>query len=209
MITTKKELKFYIAADRVMNGLSPSSTLMEKIRGALVYDAKYKSVEYLRILRHVEYYSKSRSVIGKVLYIYYRRLYNIAEYKYSMKIGINTCGYGLVIPHFGCIRIGTPNSIGNYAVLHFGCLIAASDSVIGNGFYMSSGARITSKITLGDFVTVGANSVVNKSFGNNCLLAGIPAGIKREGYRQWYERDGKTFKSRVEKVELLRKALLD
>lgn len=45
--------------------------------------------------------------------------------------------------------------------------------------YIGPGAKIYGNITIGDNVTIGANAVVNKDFGSNLLLIGIPAKAKK------------------------------
>ena len=42
-------------------------------------------------------------------------------------------------------------------------------------FAFGTGAKIFGNINLGDNVKIGANAVVNKSFGSNVTLVGIPA----------------------------------
>ena len=59
-------------------------------------------------------------------------------------------------------------------------------------------------LTLGNNVSVAANSLVNKSFGDCVLLTGMPAIVKRENYPSWYERDGERFADRVKMCELLK-----
>lgn len=81
----------------------------------------------------------------------------------------------MVIPHYGTIVVGSGNKIGNYAVLHTCICITAREKEIGDGLYVSTGARILGDVKLGNCVTVGANTVVNKSEGDNALLVGIPA----------------------------------
>lgn len=48
---------------------------------------------------------------------------------------------------------------------------------IGNNCWLGFGVVILPNVTLGDNVTVGANSVVTKSFPDNVVLAGCPAKI--------------------------------
>jgi len=88
-------------------------------------------------------------------------------------------GYGLVIPHHGTIEVGDQNRVGNYAVLHSCVCISAKEKIIGNGLYCSTGAKIIGNVSLGDWVTLGANAVVNRSFGDYCLLTGVPAEFKK------------------------------
>ena len=50
-------------------------------------------------------------------------------------------------------------------------------TVIGNNNWIAAGAIILPGVTLGDNVLVGAGSVVTKSFGSNCIIAGNPAKL--------------------------------
>lgn len=109
------------------------------------------------------------------------------KYKYrnrSIKLGfsipINTFGYGLSIAHYGTIVINHKVRIGNNCRIH--CCVnigGTKDEVptIGNNCYIGPGVKIFGKINVGDNVKIGANSVVNKSFNDNCTIAGSPAKI--------------------------------
>lgn len=121
-----------------------------------------------------------------------------------MSIGWNSFGYGLVIPHYGTIVVGGSNKCGNYCVLHTSTCITDNGKTIGDALYLSTGAKITSKVSLGDNISVGANSVVNKSFANgNVMIAGAPAIIIKP-MDAWYVRDGQSFSERVKNVENLK-----
>lgn len=91
------------------------------------------------------------------------------ELKLGFSIARNVFGYGLVIPHYGTIVVGSGNIIGNYCVLHTSTCITAGNKRIGNGFYCSTGAKILDDVVIGDNVTVGANAVVNKNVDGNSL----------------------------------------
>lgn len=55
---------------------------------------------------------------------------------------------------------------------------------IGNNVRITAGAKVLGNITIGDNVTVGANSVVVKDVPANCVVVGIPARIvKRDGVK--------------------------
>lgn len=109
----------------------------------------------------------------------------------GFSIGDEVLGYGTVIPHYGTIVIGPHNRIGNFAVLHTSICITDHGSLIGDCFYCSTGAKIISKLQIGDNVTIGANSVVNnlEKGINNVMIAGIPARVKKDSLA-WYDRDG-------------------
>ena len=50
---------------------------------------------------------------------------------------------------------------------------------MGNDVYISAGARIIGKITIGNNVIIGTNAVVNKDVPDNCIVAGVPAKVIR------------------------------
>lgn len=70
----------------------------------------------------------------------------------GMKLGFtiaeNVFGYGLVIPHYGTIVVGSGNRIGNYAVLHTSTCITAGKKNIGDGLYLSTGAKVLRDVQL-------------------------------------------------------------
>lgn len=122
----------------------------------------------------------------------------------GFSVGCNCFGYGLVIPHYGTIVVGPSNKIGNYAVLHTSTCITDNGKEIGDALYLSTGAKLTTKLVLGNNISIGANSVVNKSFEtDNIMVAGAPAKYIKESL-PWYNRDGKSFIERVNKVEDLK-----
>lgn len=51
---------------------------------------------------------------------------------------------------------------------------------IGNNCWIGNSVTILAGVELGDNITVGANSVVTKSFPSNCVIAGCPAKIIKE-----------------------------
>lgn len=135
--------------------------------------------------------------------LYLRKNVRLGE-KLGFSIGIHSLGYGVVIPHYGTIVVGGAPRIGNYAVLHTSTCISDNKKVIGDGLYLSTGAKITSEITLGNNISIGANSVVNKSYsGDNALVAGAPAKYIKEK-EPWY--CGK-YLWRMEQVKLLKKQM--
>jgi serine O-acetyltransferase len=49
--------------------------------------------------------------------------------------------------------------------------------VIGNNVYIATGAKVLGPITVGNNVTIGANSVVINNVPDNAIVAGVPARI--------------------------------
>lgn len=198
MIKSKKELKFYMAADMMMNKGTFNRSFKNHIRDFLYSDY---TIIFLRLMRKVDYYSNAPSLWGRVLKVWYSILYKRISLKMGFYIGPHCFGYGLVIPHPGTIVVGESNRIGNYAVLNTSTCISGNGKVIGDALYLAAGAMITSKVVLGDNISVGANSVVNKDFKeDNVMIAGAPAKIIKRT-EPWYIRDGEIFHNRVKAIE--------
>ena len=85
------------------------------------------------------------------------------------------------------ITINGNAKIGEFCKIHVGVNIGADarekgeSPIIGNHVYIAPGAKIFGKIQIGDYVAIGANAVVNKSFPmSHVTIAGIPAKIINE-----------------------------
>lgn len=94
-----------------------------------------------------------------------------------------------------------------FYVLYTCTCVAGGGKEIGAYFYLSSGSQLASEFKLGENVTVGAHSLVNKGADSNVLLAGSPASVKKESYPSWYERDGQAFANRVKAVLKLKEKM--
>ena len=209
MIQSKRDLKFYIAADRIMNGQSEKKTIKEAIINAIDRPMRGAILDYLYALRHYAYY---RNTIKKqytprlILMLYWHRKWNKLGLKLGFSIGPNALGYGVVIPHYGTIVVNSEARIGNFSVLHTCTCVAGGDKEIGDYFYLSTGSQIVGRLYLGHGCTVAAHTLVNKSFEGNTLLVGAPAVRKREGYPNWIERGDAHWKERINKVLNLKKS---
>ncbi|WP_301847124.1 hypothetical protein [uncultured Parabacteroides sp.] len=203
-ISSKKELRFYIQADRMMNLGYFTPTFVQKVKN-LIWPNKV--MNFLVLMRKCQYYLGVKGRVNKLIYIYYKNLYNRLSLKLGFSIAPDVFGYGLVIPHYGTIVVGPTNDIGNYCVLHTSTCISGNGEIIGNALYLSTGAKITAQITLGDNISIGANTVVTKSFeGSNLLLVGVPARIKMSS-TAWYIRDGEEYHKKYLACESLKHKL--
>lgn len=200
MIRTKKELDFYIKADYMMNRGYFKPPILTRMRLLIFPDY---IMNYLIHMRKSNYYLHSRGIKRIILGNYHRMKQRNLGIKLGFNIACDVFGYGLVIPHYGTIVVGSGNIIGNYAVLHTSICITKGKKVIGDGLYVSTGAKLTTMEYLGKNVTIAANSVVSKSYDeDNVLLTGMPAQIKKNKY-EWY-RDYANYCNRVKEIESLK-----
>lgn len=204
MISSKKELFFYIAADRIIANRSAKIKFKERLKN--FFSPNYILL-FLRSMRYVAYFNnvKGKNIIIGFKCYFHRWRYRRLGVKLGFTIGYNTFGYGLLIPHYGTIVVNSKIQAGNYCVLHTSTCIGGEGKEIGNALYLSTGAQIMgANMRLGDNVSIASNSLVNKSINDsNVLLAGTPANIKTKS-KAWYERDGIRYKKRVDRIEKLR-----
>lgn len=162
----------------------------ERVRNFILPDY---IMDFLVAMRKVDYYSTGKRKFYIGLIINYLR-FNRSSMKLGFSIGYGVFGYGLVIPHYGTIVVGGSNCCGNYCVLH------TSTCISGN-------AKMTTQLVLGDNVSVGANSLVNKSFPDrNVLLVGTPAKEKHKR-TAWYIDENSVYFERVKQIEKLKREM--
>lgn len=203
MITSKAELDFFIKADRMMNRGYFTTPLKIRIKNLIVRD---HIMDYLVALRKTAYCMNTGGFKKHPFAVFHALRMRNLGLKLGFSIGYNTIGYGVVISHYGTIVVGESNRIGNYAVLHTSICISGNGKTIGDGLYCSTGAKITSRCNLGNNVSVGANSVVNKDFPDNVMIAGAPAKVIKEAIA-WYDRDGEFYQNKVNMIEDLKKQM--
>jgi serine O-acetyltransferase len=93
-------------------------------------------------------------------------------------------GPGLYIGHFGGLTISSSTVIGSNCNISQGVTIGISGSgerrgvpVIGDDVYIAPGARIFGKISIGDNVKIGANSVIDRDIPDNAIVV-LDPGFK-------------------------------
>lgn len=159
-------------------------TMLSKIKTLLLTQGVWATTVY-RIRRWAQYECGSPAVravmkiVGGVLQL-------LVELTTGITIETSAdIGPGLYIGHYGNIFIGGDVTIGK--------LVNISQEVsvgyggrgqnwgrprrIGDCVYIAPGAKIVGKITIGNNVVVGANSVVSKSIPDNAVVLGVPARI--------------------------------
>lgn len=168
MIKNKSDYLYYLKKDK-------ESLKVGGVKSYLFNDIW----RFQRVLRKHEYFANCNSVL-RYWYAYrHKKLGRML----GITIPINTCGAGLSIAHIGTIVINGEARIGENCRIHVCVNIgaAAQDSssvpVLGDNCYIGPGAKLYGGITLGNNVAIGANSVVNKSFESDCVIAGVPAKV--------------------------------
>jgi len=101
--------------------------------------------------------------------------------KYFILLGEQSkAGEGLRLPHPWNIAIGDKAFIGRNCILYQDIMIGQSKGIyptIGDNVILYPGVKVVGNVKLGNHVIVGAGSVVTHSFGDNCIIAGIPAKL--------------------------------
>ncbi len=93
-------------------------------------------------------------------------------------------GRGVFIDHGMGVVIGETSEIGDCVTLFQGVTLGGTGKekgkrhpTLGNHVVVGSGAKVLGNIRIGDFVKIGANSVVLRSVPSNATVIGIPGRI--------------------------------
>lgn len=178
MIKTKDDLKEYIRCDNWYYDKQYSS--WDHKLFVYLRDPQYMLRKYKLFLRKEEYCLNNANKLNTIKRLYYLRRKNIIGNKLGILIPPNTFGKGLQIMHHGAIIVNPNAKIGDYCILHGNNCIGKnikSDKAPSAGDYLDLGigANLIGGIELGKNVVVGSNAVVNKNFGSNVVIAGVPA----------------------------------
>lgn len=109
----------------------------------------------------------------------------VMHFRLSRKYGIQIprsvqVGYGLYIGHGMALVLNPSVKIGNNCNLSQFTTIGSNHgqaATIGNNVYIGPNTCIVENIKIGNFVTIGAGSVVTKDIDENCTSAGVPAKV--------------------------------
>lgn len=196
MITSKKDMKIYLAADALAHGIKTNS-----IKDKIYYSYFDQIWKFHKLLRHVEYYRNTkRNIFIEFYFQFLRYRLSRVSIKLGFSIPVNVCGPGLSVPHYGSIVINANAKIGYNCMIHSCVNIGANGGSakapqIGNNVFIGPGAKIYGDITIANNVYIGANAVVNKSIlEENAVVAGIPAKIIKYEKVLWWEKNRLTLK---------------
>ena len=176
MISNRSEYLYYIKCDREARGFTKKGYF--GIRGEIpVY-------KFQLLMRKVEYYNNCKKDLASKIYLLFLKYrYKKQQIKYGFSIPINTFGPGLYIQHRGTICVNGSAKIGCNCRLNVDVNIGTNMEkeeeapTIGDNCFIGPGAKLFGNIEIGNNVAIGANAVVNKSFGDNVTIAGVPAKV--------------------------------
>ena len=132
----------------------------------------------LRMLEDLDRRKGSLSPLGKLLFVFLKWRHFQDSVRLGFTIPLHSFGPGLSIAHWGTITVAYKARVGRNCRIHQGVTIGSSkDQVptIGDDCFIGANASIIGGVTLGNNVKVGANAMVNRSFGDNAVLVGVPA----------------------------------
>lgn len=120
---------------------------------------------------------KSFSLTYKVLYKLVQVITGI-EFPCEVRVGKQ-----FVIDHFGGIVVSGYARFGDNCRIRSGVVVGLSRvedpcaPVVGNNVDIGAGAKLLGRITIGDNVNIGANSVVTRDVPSNSIAVGVPAKV--------------------------------
>jgi serine O-acetyltransferase len=175
MITDRQTYREYVKEDLKAYGLTHVGFYNYWWMDCLRFQLRLRRIEYLH-----------NTAGHNPLKGLWRFLLEVVNHRLATRLGFtipkNVFGPGLHIVHYGTIVVHPDARVGRNCRLHPSTSIGDYNGVprLGDNVYIGPGAKIYGPVTLGDNVAVGANAVVNKSFGSNVTLGGVPARIVAE-----------------------------
>lgn len=140
--------------------------------------------KYTFLMRTAKYLSYKNNGL-RLLYILSRWVLHHFQIKYGINIPYNTViGSGLYIGHYGGIVVNHEAKIGRNCNINHEVTIGATYGgkhpgipTIGDHVYFGPGSKVIGGINIGNYVAIGANSVVTTDIPNNAVVIGNPAKI--------------------------------
>ena len=172
MIQTKADYKQYVACDLKAHQLASVSFYDYWWRDCLRFQLRLRKIEYLNNVKKGNLFCRVWLIVLEII-----------NHRLATRLGFsipkNVFGPGLCIVHYGTIVVSPFAKIGAWCRIHPSTSIGEYNGAptLGDFVYVGPGAKVFGGITIGNNVAIGANSVVNKSFGDNVTIAGGPAVI--------------------------------
>jgi serine O-acetyltransferase len=172
MISDKKSYKYFLERDLKAYQLEKISFYNYCWMDCFRFQRRLRKIEYLNNVCR-----------GNIILRIYQMILEIINHRLAIKLGFsipkNVFEAGLCIVHYGTIVVSPQAKVGENCRIHPSTSIGYYNGApnIGNNVYIGPGAKLFGDITIGDNVTIGANSVVNHDFPNDVTIGGIPAKI--------------------------------
>lgn len=103
-------------------------------------------------------------------------------------------GKGFFIDHGMGVVIGETTEIGENCLLYQGVTLGGTGKdkgkrhpTLGNNVVVGAGAKVLGPINIGDYVKIGANSVVLKSIPDNSIVVGVPGKVIKKKLMRFEE----------------------
>jgi serine O-acetyltransferase len=172
MIQSKKDYKYYVECDLKAHALTSVSFYDYWWRDCLRFQLRLRKIEYLHNV-------KQNNLLCRIYLFILELINHFLATRLGFSIPKNVFGPGLCIVHYGTIVVSPLSKIGAWCRIHPSTSVGEYNGApqCGDFVYIGPGAKLYGNITIGNNVAIGANAVVNKSFGSNITIAGIPAKI--------------------------------
>lgn len=147
-------------------------------------------LKFLTIFRATQHYRRKSRVLFYFYFIWLRKL----RYKYGFDISHRTqLGEGFYIGHFGCIIIHGDTVFGKNCNVSHGITIGQSNygknigvPKFGENVFIGPGACVFGKITIGNNVTIGANTVVSDNLPDNTTVIPTKGNVIEKDMSSYY-----------------------
>ncbi len=175
MIDSKESYRYYVQQDMKAHKLDHVSFFNYWWMDCLRFQLRLRKIEYL--------HNVCRKNIFARIYLF---ILEVINHRLATRLGFtipkNVFGPGLCIVHYGTIVVHPDVRVGANCRIHTCTNLGEFNGTptLGDNVYIGPGAKLYGDITIGSNVAIGANSVVNKSFGDNVTIAGAPARVVSE-----------------------------
>ncbi|MEG1421425.1 MAG: DapH/DapD/GlmU-related protein [Citrobacter sp.] len=168
----KEDLAHFFRIYKIKNKISTINVIKYSFHPRFSCVAIYRASKYFHL--------KKMRILSRLL-----QLLNSIIYGVEISMDTDIAG-GLFIPHTYGIVIGA-SKIGKNSVIYQGVTLGAKEldvpfnhssrPTIGDNVIIASGAKVIGGISIGNNVTIAANSVVLHSCEDHCVIGGMPARI--------------------------------
>lgn len=171
VITTREELRSYLASDLRANGLD---------RWKFRYRLLERPAYFQRMLRKSEYWTNSaRTPFGRLVAAWLRLRTKLLGERVGLYVSRNVAGPGLSLVHPGPIWVHYKARIGANCRIYQGVTIGEARGkvpVIGDDVWIYPLAMVLG-VDVGDRACILAGSVVTKPVPDGAVVAGVPARV--------------------------------